>query len=173
MSPRPCATLPWGWPSMGGGVGQGAMGSTAGAGQEPVAALLLRAGSSHAGPWLCCLLAGAHAGRYPGESSEDACWKKSEHFCSGLMVFRIDESQFPTEPQPTAQRKRQTCFPPVLQCDLPVRQRPPSKKAPRGCIFFHAVCEGCGTWPGESIVYAARCQPTGHPGHPATFKIMT
>lgn len=44
----------------GGRVGQGVMGSTAGAGQEPVAALLPRAGSSPAaGPWLCCLLAGA------------------------------------------------------------------------------------------------------------------
>ena len=43
----------------GGGVGQGLMGSTAGAGQEPVAALHPGAGSSHAGPWLCCLLAGA------------------------------------------------------------------------------------------------------------------
>ena len=77
------------------------------------------------------------------------------------------------EPRPTAQRKRQACFPPVLQCDLPVHWRPPSKKAPRSCIFFHAVREGCGTWPGESIVYAARCQPTGHPGHSATLGIVT
>ena len=40
-------------------VRQRVMGSTAGAGQEPVAALFPRAGSSHAGPRLCRLLAGA------------------------------------------------------------------------------------------------------------------
>ena len=78
-----------------------------------------------------------------------------------------------TEPRPTAQRKRQACFPPVLQCDLPVHWRHPSKKAPGGCIFFHAVREGCGTRPGESAVYAARCQPTGHPGPSATLEIVT
>jgi len=50
---------------------------------------------------------------------------------------------------------------------LCVRERSPSKKAPRGCIFFHAVHEACG----ESILWAAGCQPTGPPGCSATLEI--
>ena len=82
-------------------------------------------------------------------------------FCARLVVLLVDESQFPTQSPGPQPRGGDRCA--FLQCFsvtfLCVHQRPPSKKAPRGCIFFHAIREGCGTGPGENIVYAARCQP--------------
>lgn len=59
------------------GVRQRVTGSTAGARQEPMAVLLPRAGSNHAGPWLCCLLAGAHP------SSWGMSCARAQKMCAG------------------------------------------------------------------------------------------
>jgi len=63
LSPWLCARLPWGclpwrvcW--------VGWTGSIAGAKQEREEAVLRRAGSSYASPWLCCWLAGAHSSHW-------------------------------------------------------------------------------------------------------------
>lgn len=160
-------------------VRQRVMGSTAGAGQEPVAALLPRPGSSRAGPWLCCLLAGAQPSSWEGgvlgRAHKMCAGRRVSVFCPRRVVLPVGDSQFPTQSPGPQPRGGDTCA--SLQCFsaafLCVYQRPPSKKAPRGCILFRAVREGCGTWPGESIVYPARCQPTGHRGHSATLEIVT
>ena len=162
-----------------GAVGQGVTGSTAGAGQEPVAALLPRPGSSRAGPWLCCLLAGAQPSSWEGgvlgRAHKMCAGRRVSVFCPRRVVLPVGDSQFPTQSPGPQPRGGDTCA--SLQCFsaafLCVYQRPPSKKAPRGCVLFRAVREGCGTWPGESIVYPARCQPTGHRGHSATLEIVT
>jgi len=55
-----------------------------------------------------------------------------------------------------------------------VRRRAlPVEKSPRGCSFAHPVLEGCCTWPGNGVVRAVRCQPTGHPGPSAALEICT
>jgi len=38
-----------------------------------------------------------HTGGVLGDRSEDVCWEKREHFCSGFLVLPIDEPWFPIE----------------------------------------------------------------------------
>ncbi|XP_042687744.1 uncharacterized protein LOC122167317 [Centrocercus urophasianus] len=114
-------------------------------------------------------------GRCPRESSEDVCWRHKSVFCPKLVVLPIDDSQFPTQSPGPQPRGGDRCaflqgFGAAFLC---VHQSLPSKKAPRGCIFFLVVCEGCGTWPGGSLVCPARCQPAAHPGRSATLEIGT
>lgn len=118
-------------------VRQRVTGSTAGASQEPVAALAPQ-GWLQPCQTMTLLLAGWSTafilGDALGESSQDVCWEKHEHFCSSLVVLPIDKSRFPTQSPHPQPRGRGRCV--FLQCFgvtfLCVHQRCPSKKVPKG-----------------------------------------
>lgn len=68
-----------------------------------------------------------HPGDVLGESSEDVCWEKREHFCSSFLVLPTDKSQFPTEtpcPQPRGRGRHLFLqrFSVMYSRDVPVRK---------------------------------------------------
>ena len=135
------------------------------------------------GLWFCC----SPAGPWLSASGTSVLWRCPPRKMGAFLLqpcrALLGQPQVPsTQPQPggsngaalgqplTRQPALSMCFHVGFCC---AQKSSASKKSPRGCSFAHPVLEGRCTWPGNGIVRAARCQPTGHPDPSAALEICT